>query len=107
MDMNDYQTKAMMTAIDKGSELEQRVLGLVGESGEIADKVKKWYRDQGGDLDKLDREELAKELGDVLWYVATFAEFLGYKLGDIAQSNVDKLASRNQRNKLTGSGDNR
>lgn len=107
MDMNDYQAKAMTTAIDKGSELEQRVLGLVGESGEIADKIKKWYRDQGGDLAKLDREELAKELGDVLWYVATFAEFLGYKLGDIAKNNVDKLASRNQRDKLTGSGDNR
>ncbi len=107
MTFNDYQKKAMTTAIDEGSELEQRVLGLVGESGEIADKVKKWYRDQGGDLAKLDKKDLAAELGDVLWYVATFADFLGYNLDTIAQENIAKLARRNQRGRLTGSGDNR
>jgi NTP pyrophosphatase (non-canonical NTP hydrolase) len=107
MTFDDYQKQALATAIDEGSELEQRVLGLVGESGEIADKIKKWYRDQNGDLTKLDREDLAAELGDVLWYVAAFADFLGYKLGDIAESNARKLASRQQRGKLTGSGDTR
>ena len=107
MTFDDYQKKAMSTAIDQGSELEQRVLGLVGESGEIADKIKKWYRDQDGDLTKLDRKDLADELGYVLWYVATFADFLGYKFSDIAQANVAKLASRSARGKISGSGDNR
>lgn len=107
MTFDEYQKQAMTTAIDKGSELEQRVLGLVGESGEIADKIKKWYRDQGADPAKLNKDELAKELGDVLWYVAAFADFLGYKLGDIAKDNVDKLTSRQKRGKLTGSGDQR
>jgi NTP pyrophosphatase (non-canonical NTP hydrolase) len=107
MTFDNYQKQALNTAIDEGSELEQRVLGLVGESGEIADKIKKWYRDQDGDLNKLNKEDLAAELGDVLWYVAAFADFLGYKLSDIAQDNMAKLASRDARGKLTGSGDHR
>ncbi len=107
MTFDDYQKQALTTAIDEGSELEQRVLGLVGESGEIADKIKKWYRDQGADPAKLDKKELAKELGDVLWYVAAFADYLGYRLDDIARDNVAKLANRQTRDKLTGTGDNR
>lgn len=107
MTFDDYQKQALTTAIDEGSELEQRVLGLVGESGEIADKIKKWYRDQGADPAKLNKKELAKELGDVLWYVAALADYLGISLDQIAKDNVAKLASRNQRRKLTGTGDNR
>lgn len=107
MTFDDYQKKALSTAIDEGSELEQRVLGIVGESGEIADKVKKWYRDQGGDIDKLDKKALMAELGDTLWYIATLADFLGYKLSAVAEYNIYKLADRHKRGALGGSGDTR
>jgi NTP pyrophosphatase (non-canonical NTP hydrolase) len=107
MTFNDYQKAALTTAIDKDRELMHRVLGLVGEAGEIAEKVKKLVRDHNADLDKLDKADIAKELGDVLWYVATLADFLGFQLEDIARDNVKKLSDRQQRNVLFGSGDNR
>lgn len=109
MNLNDYQQKALLTASgrEKHNEFFHLVLGLVGESGEIAEKVKKIVRDHNSNLDKLDIDDLKKELGDVLWYVATLADFFDFKLEDIAVANIEKLASRQKRGKLSGTGDNR
>lgn len=108
MTFKEYQAHALQTANDERPlEFYHRVLGLVGESGEIAEKVKKLVRDQNGDVASLDTEDMKKELGDVLWYVATLADYLDIALEDIAEANVAKLASRQQRGTLKGSGDNR
>lgn len=109
MTFNDYQAAALKTALVRGKDHEvlERVLGLVGETGEIAEKFKKLIRDHDYDISKLDREDMKKELGDVLWYIAALADYLNMSLDDIASHNIAKLASRQQRGTLTGSGDNR
>lgn len=84
-----------------------KVLGLVGESGEFADKTKKLIRDKLGRFNEEERIELLKELGDVLWYVAEVSCYLDMSLSDLAKMNLDKLASRKARGKLEGAGDNR
>jgi NTP pyrophosphatase (non-canonical NTP hydrolase) len=109
VECDEYQRAAMRTARDKNApdEFMHLVLGLVGEAGEIAEKVKKLVRDKNSDLAQLDRDDMAAELGDVLWYTAVLADFLGLSLDDVAQRNVDKLADRQARAVLGGSGDNR
>lgn len=109
MECDDYQRAALRTAraTDAPDAFMHLVLGLVGETGEVAEKVKKLVRDRNSDLAQLDRDEMAAELGDVLWYTAVLANFLGLSLDDIAQRNVDKLADRRHRALLGGSGDNR
>ncbi len=109
MECDDYQRAALRTARDKDApdEFMHLVLGLVGEAGEIAENVKKLVRDKNGDLAQLDRDDMAAELGDVLWYAAVLASFLGLSLDDIAQRNLDKLADRQRRAVLGGSGDKR
>ena len=109
MDFNDYQKKSRKTAIypDKDKNFIYPVLGLVGEAGEVAEKIKKVIRDKGGKIGRHDKEEISKELGDVLWYLANLATELGLSLEEIAQSNLAKLSSRKKRNRLHGGGDNR
>lgn len=107
MTFDDYQKKALSTLLPSSRNIPYVALGLVNESGEVAGKVKKWIRDNDGDLDKLDRKAVADELGDTLWYLAMLAELMGIKLSDIADMNITKLASRLERDKLHGSGDNR
>lgn len=114
--LNEYQAAALTTAVYPTEyKTIYPALGLNGEAGEVADKVKKIIRDtvvlrdsKGSIIIPEDkREPLAMELGDVLWYCATLAHDLGYTLQEVGQMNVDKLKSRQQRNKLGGSGDNR
>lgn len=78
-------------------------LGLAGEAGEIAEKVKKFLR---GDKE-LDKAALLKELGDPLWYITSMADDLGFTLQDVVDANVEKLTSRKERGVLKGSGDDR
>ena len=104
-----YQDKADETAIypNKGDNLYYPALGLAGEAGEVCEKVKKIMRDKGGVLSEADSLELSKELGDVLWYVSALACEINVGLSTIAEENIDKLSSRQERGSLQGSGDNR
>lgn len=109
MTFDEYQNQAATTAVmdDNQRLFVYTALGLNGEAGEVAEKVKKILRDHDGDLAQLDRDDIKKELGDVLWYVAMFARSIGISLDDVATTNIEKLASRQQRGKIRGSGDNR
>ena len=108
MTLNEYQQKALETAVyPQEFKIIYPSLGLTGEAGECSDKVKKVIRDNGGQFTEEKRLELAKEIGDVLWYCATFANDIGFDLETIGQMNNDKLHSRQERGVLGGSGDNR
>ncbi len=110
MTLDEYQKQALTTVIATDSEFRDMlhwVLGINGEAGEIAEKVKKIIRDKGGQVSEQDKLDMAKEVGDVLWYLAVFAHHLGLPLETIAQQNLDKLQSRKARGVLQGSGDNR
>ena len=109
MNFTEYQNLALSTAIyPMMYKKVYPALGLCGEAGEVAEKIKKVIRD-GVDYgyEEEFKAELTKELGDVLWYVAALASDLDISLDDVAEKNVQKLASRKKRNKIGGSGDNR
>lgn len=108
MKINDYQNGALETAIyPESKKIIYPTLGLVGEAGEVAEKVKKVFRDSNCDFTEEKRKEIAKEIGDVLWYCATLANDLGYTLEEVAKMNYEKLKSRQARGVLGGNGDNR
>lgn len=116
--LRDYQCFARDTAVypeqNSWGGLVYTVLGLNGEAGEVAEKVKKFFRDVDRDLPEEYipaynefKKNMQKELGDVLWYLANTCEELGIELADVAAENLDKLYSRKERGVLHGSGDNR
>ena len=113
MNFDEYQKKAAKYDLAKATtDLKdvgfiEKVLGLVGEAGETADKIKKILRDKDGVASDEDRDLVVKELGDTLWYIASIARYLDIPLSEVAGGNIEKLESRYQRNKLHGEGDKR
>ena len=119
--LNEYQEKAMTTCLPTSYNWSYMFLNLVGEVGEFASKVAKHIRKEKAyiDVNQLMTEcgcsymsneeikDLQKEVGDVLWQLSGLCSVMGWSLEDIAQQNLDKLASRQQRNVIEGSGDNR
>ena len=109
MTFKEYQDLAKTTATypNIGNNYIYPTLGLAGETGEVAEKIKKIIRDNDGIIDSEKKEEIAKELGDVLWYLAQLSTELKLDFDDIAEKNLEKLKSRQERNRLHGNGDNR
>lgn len=107
MKLDDYQDATAQTAIYPGSGSEEGLtyvtLGLTGEAGEVAEKLKKFKRE--GDTSYVD--DMEDELGDVLWYLARVADELDMDLSEVADRNLDKLLDREERNVLEGEGDDR
>ena len=112
LSLNEYQADAAATMIYKWKVI-YPALGLASEAGEVCDKIKKMIRDQdirfdGSEkLTDAQRADIIFELGDVLWYVAALSRDLGVSLNELAHMNLEKLKMRQERNKLSGSGDNR
>jgi NTP pyrophosphatase (non-canonical NTP hydrolase) len=109
MNFNEYQKESAKTAVypNIGDNYIYPTLGLVGEAGEVANKVQKVIRDDNYVITEEKREDIKKELGDVLWYLANLATELNIDFEDVAQANLEKLNSRKDRDMLHGSGDNR
>ena len=115
MTFNEYQKQAMTTELMKRSDVLSahdpafvaKILGLVGEAGEVAEKFKKIVRDKNGVVSGEDKADIEKELGDVLWYISAVADYLGLTLEQVADKNLQKLFSRRDRGVQKGSGDNR
>lgn len=108
-DFNEYQEKSKKLCLKEAYNLLYLGLGLTSEAGEVAGKLKKIVRDYGG-FDKMTpdkKEGVMFELGDVLWYIAVIAEYLGYNLDYVAEKNYEKLVDRLNRNKIHGEGDYR
>jgi NTP pyrophosphatase (non-canonical NTP hydrolase) len=109
MDFDEYQKRAKKTAIypRQGKNIYYPALGLAGEAGEVSNKVGKIMRDDKDKISFNKKEEIKKEIGDVLWFAAQLATELDSSLSDNAKENLKKLKSRKKRGKLRGDGDNR
>ncbi len=109
MDFKEYQTLARKTAVysGAGNNFAYPALGLCGEAGEVAEKIKRVVRDGRTEIREDEIKEISKELGDVLWYISNLAAEVGLDLDTIACENIEKLKSRQARGVLHGSGDNR
>lgn len=113
MNIQDYSEQAISTLLGEhgidgmSPTLISQVFGLVGESGEVAEKFKKLIRDKHGRISEEDKQEILKELGDILWYINSVSNLLGSNLEEVAQKNLDKVLSRKARGVTQGSGDNR
>ena len=104
MDINEYQERSTAFRVPSSTP-EERVFGLLEESGELAGVFKRLFR---GDYDtSIAGQKLAGELGDILWYAANIATDNDWKLSDILQANLEKLESRQIRGKILGQGDDR
>lgn len=107
MTLNEYMKAALETAMyPEEYRIIYPALGIAGEAGEVADKVKKVIRDYGSFTDERKRE-IVKEIGDVLWSCAVLSNDLGYTLEEVGIMNIEKLKSRKERGVIGGSGDNR
>ena len=112
MTFDEYQKQALTTAYtsEKNKTLMAQTIwamGIVGEAGEVIEKWKKIVAYKDGVITEEDTQELKKELGDVVWYIAVMADSLGLSFDEVMQLNVDKLKSRQARNVIKGKGDNR
>jgi NTP pyrophosphatase (non-canonical NTP hydrolase) len=108
VELSEYQRRSRSTAeYPREAWLAYPALGLAGEAGEVAEHAKKAIRDDGGKVSEERRSAMAKELGDVLWYVAQLSSELELDLDQLAEANLQKLLSRQRRGVLSGSGDDR
>ncbi len=110
LDFDTYQEKALETALFPeigGERAVYPALGLADEAGEVLGKIKKLYRDRGGEVTDEFRRELEKELGDVYWYLAVLADAFDLRASEIAEGNLRKLADRADRGVIRGEGDDR
>ena len=107
-DLDMYQQVAKQTAIyPREQAIIYPTLGLTGEAGEVANKVKKIIRDDGYKNNESLVQEISAEIGDCLWYISVLADDIGCKLSDIANANLVKLANRKEKGTIHGSGDKR
>jgi len=109
MDFKTYQKKARVTAQypNLGSNFIYPTLGLVGEAGEVAEKVKKVIRDRNGIFDEVSKSSIKKEIGDVLWYLSNLSTEFGFDFEEVAMQNLEKLKLRAKNGTISGSGDER